>query len=54
MGIPSVLDRVVQQAILQVIDPIIDPHFSEHSFGFRKGRNAHQAVEKAKEYYQEG
>src|SRR5690625_3016008 len=54
LGIPSVLDRVVQQAILQVIDPIIDPHFSENSFGFRKGRNAHQAIEKAKEYYQEG
>lgn len=54
LGIPSVLDRVVQQAILQVIDPIIDPHFSEYSFGFRKGRNQHQAIEKAKEYYQEG
>lgn len=54
LGIPSVLDRVVQQAILQVIDPIIDPYFSENSFGFRKGRNAHQAIERAKEYYQEG
>jgi len=54
LGIPSVLDRVVQQAILQVIDPIIDPHFSENSFGFRKGRSAHQAIEKAKEYYEEG
>ncbi|MBP2259188.1 group II intron reverse transcriptase/maturase [Virgibacillus alimentarius] len=54
LGIPSILDRVVQQAILQVIDPIIDPHFSENSYGFRKGRNAHQAIEKAKEYYQEG
>ncbi|WP_308425587.1 reverse transcriptase domain-containing protein [Oceanobacillus indicireducens] len=50
----AILDRVVQQAILQVIDPIIDPHFSEYSFGFRKGRNQHQAIEKAKEYYQEG
>jgi len=42
LGIPCVLDRVVQQAILQVIDPIIDPHFSDNSYGFRKGRNAHQ------------
>jgi len=54
LGIPSVLDRVVQQAILQVIDPIIDPHFSDNSFGFRKGRNQHQAIERAKEYYREG
>ena len=43
----SVLDRVVQQAILQVIEPIIDPHFSDNSFGFRKGRNAHQAIKLA-------
>ncbi|WP_461180866.1 group II intron reverse transcriptase/maturase [Virgibacillus kimchii] len=54
LGIPSVLDRVVQQAILQVIDPIIDPHFSDNSYGFRKGRNAHQAIEKAQVYYEEG
>lgn len=54
LGIPCVLDRVVQQAILQVIDPIIDPHFSEKSFGFRKGRNAHQAIKLAEQYYQEG
>ena len=54
LGIPCVLDRVVQQAILQVIDPIIDPNFSDKSFGFRKGRNQHQAIEKAKEYYQKG
>lgn len=54
LGIPCVLDRVVQQAILQVIEPIIDPHFSESSFGFRKGRNAHQAIKLAEQYYQEG
>src|SRR5699024_3410261 len=54
LGIPCVLDRVVQQAILQVIDPIIDPQFSDNSFGFRQGRNQHQAIEKAKEYYQDG
>lgn len=49
-----VLDRVVQQSILQVIDPIIDPHFSDKSFGFRKGRNAHQARKLAQQYYEEG
>lgn len=54
LGIPCVLDRVVQQAILQVIEPIIDPHFSDHSYGFRKGRSAHQAIKRAEEYYQEG
>lgn len=54
LGIPCVLDRVVQQAILQVIEPIIDPYFSEKSFGFRKGRNAHQAIKLAEQYYQEG
>jgi RNA-directed DNA polymerase len=54
LGIPCVLDRVVQQAILQVIDPIIDPQFSDHSYGFRKGRSAHQAIKRAEEYYQEG
>lgn len=54
LGIPCVLDRVVQQAILQVIEPIIDPHFSENSFGFRKGRSAHQAIKQAERYYEEG
>lgn len=54
LGIPCVLDRVVQQAILQIIDPIIDPYFSEKSFGFRKGRNAHQAIKLAETYYEEG
>lgn len=54
LGIPCVLDRVVQQAILQVIEPLIDPYFSEKSFGFRKGRDAHQAIQLAEQYYQEG
>ena len=54
LGIPCVLDRVVQQAILQVIEPIIDPQFSDHSYGFRKGRSAHQAIKRAEEYYEEG
>lgn len=54
LGIPCVLDRVVQQAILQVIEPLIDPYFSEKSFGFRKGRDAHQAIKLAEQYYLEG
>ncbi len=44
LGIPTVLDRVIQQAIAQVLTPIFDPTFSESSFGFRKGRSAHDAV----------
>jgi len=44
LGIPTVIDRVIQQAIAQVLTPIFDPAFSEHSFGFRPGRNGQQAV----------
>ena len=44
LGIPSVNDRVIQQAITQILQPIIDPDFSEHSHGFRPNRSAHQAV----------
>ena len=44
LGIPTVTDRVVQQAIAQVLTPIFDPTFSDSSFGFRPGRNAHQAI----------
>ena len=44
LGIPTVTDRVIQQAIAQVLTPIFDPTFSESSFGFRPGRNAHQAI----------
>ena len=54
LGIPCVLDRVVQQAILQVIEPKIDPYFSDNSFGFRKGRNGHQAIKVAQQYYKDG
>jgi RNA-directed DNA polymerase len=54
LGIPMVVDRLIQQAILQVLDLIFDPGFSESSFGFRKGRSAHQAVLKAREYVQAG
>lgn len=48
LGIPTVLDRLIQQALLQVLQPIIDPTFSEHSYGFRPGRSAHQAVRAAR------
>jgi RNA-directed DNA polymerase len=54
LGIPTVLDRMIQQAILQVLTPIFDPDFSEHSYGFRPGRNAKQAVLKAKGYIEAG
>jgi RNA-directed DNA polymerase len=54
LGIPTVVDRLVQQAILQVLDPLLDPTFSESSHGFRKGRGAFTALAKAKEYVAEG
>ena len=54
LGIPSALDRLLQQAVLQVLQPIFDPTFSEHSYGFRPGRSAHQAVAKAQEFQQDG
>lgn len=54
LGIPTVLDRFIQQAILQVLDPLYDPTFSPHSYGFRPGRSAHQAVRQAKKYLEEG
>jgi RNA-directed DNA polymerase len=54
LGIPTVVDRLIQQATLQVLDPIFDPGFSESSFGFRVGRSAHQAVLKAREYVASG
>ena len=54
LGIPTVLDRVVQQAIYQVIVPLIDPHFSDHSYGFRPKRNAQQAIKKSASYYEQG
>jgi RNA-directed DNA polymerase len=47
LGIPTVLDRLIGQAILQVLGPIFDPDFSERSYGFRPGRSAHQALERA-------
>ena len=54
LGIPCVVDRLVQQAILQVLEPIFDPTFSESSYGFRPGRSAHQALKRAREYVKEG
>ena len=54
LGIPTVLDRLIQQAIAQILSPIFDPTFSESSFGFRPGRSAHHAVRKAREYIREG
>ena len=54
LGIPTVTDRLIQQALLQVLQPLIDPTFSEHSHGFRPGRRAHDAVKAAKAYVQSG
>lgn len=54
LGIPTVLDRLIQQAILQVFTPIFDPTFSEHSYGFRPQKRGHDAVRKAQWYIQEG
>ena len=54
LGIPTVLDRFIQQAVLQVLQPVIDPSFSESSYGFRPGRSAHGAVCQAQRYVQSG
>jgi RNA-directed DNA polymerase len=54
LGIPTVLDRMIQQALLQVLTPIFDPTFSADSYGFRPGRSAHQAVERAREHIAAG
>ena len=54
LGIPTVLDRFIQQCVLQVLQPIFDPTFSEHSHGFRPGRRAHDAVREAQRDIQDG
>ena len=54
LGIPTVLDRLIQQAIAQVLTPMFEDVFSPHSYGFRPGRSAHQAVEQSQEYIREG
>jgi group II intron reverse transcriptase/maturase len=54
LGIPTVVDRVIQQAIAQVLGSLYEPEFSVHSYGFRPGRNAHQGLEECKQYITEG
>ena len=54
LGIPTVIDRMIQQAIAQVLSPIFEKEFSKYSNGFRPGRNAHQAIEQAQRYINEG
>ena len=54
LGIPTVMDRLIQQLLLQVLTPIFDPGFSEHSYGFRPGRSAQDAVRAAQQYAQGG
>ena len=54
LGVPTVLDRFVQQAVLQVLQPLFDPTFSDHSYGFRPGRSAHQAVAAAQQHLASG
>jgi RNA-directed DNA polymerase len=54
LGIPTVLDRLIQQALHQVLSALFEPEFSEHSFGFRPGRSAHQAVLQARQYQHDG
>ena len=54
LGVPTALDRFVQQAVLQVLQPLFDPTFSDHSYGFRPGRSAHQAVAAAQKHLASG
>jgi RNA-directed DNA polymerase len=54
LGIPTAVDRLVQQAVLQVLEPILDPSFSASSFGFRPGRSAHDALRQARGYVADG
>ena len=52
LGVPTVVDRMIQQAIVQVLQPMYEPLFSDSSYGFRPKRSAHQAISKALEYYE--
>jgi len=54
LGIPTVMDRLIQQAMYQVLEPIFEPTFSEYSYGFRPGRSAAMAISQAKEFIREG
>ena len=54
LGVPTVVDRMIQQALAQVLQPIFEATFSDSSYGFRPGRNAQQAIKQAREYYDQG
>jgi RNA-directed DNA polymerase len=54
LGIPTVMDRMIQQALLQILEPIFDPTFSDGSFGYRRGRSAHDAVRRARDLMRDG
>jgi len=54
LGVPTVLDRFLQQALSQVLSPLFEPTFSDRSFGFRPGRSAHQAVQAARQAIEDG
>ena len=54
LGIPTLTDRLIQQALHQVLSPVFEADFSSSSYGFRPGRSAHQAVKAAKHYVAEG
>jgi group II intron reverse transcriptase/maturase len=54
LGVPAAVDRLICQAIAQVLTPVVDPHFHPHSFGFRPGRSQHQAVERARQFIVDG
>jgi group II intron reverse transcriptase/maturase len=54
LGIPTVQDRIIQQAVHQILSPLFEPQFSDSSYGFRPGRSAHDAVEKMRNLYNQG
>ena len=54
LGVPTVVDRIIEQAIVQRLTPIVEPHFSEYSYGFRPNRRAQQAIVKLLEYFNDG
>ena len=54
LGIPTVMDRLIQQTLQQTLTPIFEPTFSDGSYGFRPGRRGHDAVRKARQYVEEG
>jgi RNA-directed DNA polymerase len=54
LGIPTVVDRLIAQALAQILEPLYEPDFSDHSYGFRPGRSTHDAVKAARSYVREG